>query len=456
MDPCAFSSFICDVETVISASVGKEFIIGLMEDYLYRGLFATTDVLMTIASKTSGHVWVRAPAVGIDRNYTITNGVSDIIVSRRILQTKNNTVERKSIHLLSDIDITVNVMSYGAYNYEGFLALPIKKSQLNETHVIASAPPDKGRPSEFLIAASKNSTTVTISLPKNFNLDPFTVQLNMYETYLYQQSVTDLSGTIIESSEPVSVFAGDVVTAIFPNVSHNSYYGSFVVEQMPSTEYFGRKFIVPTIPGQKRFMIKVFTDVPRASLEIYNSSGLFAFVIGNNTSLQTNNVNEPVFLSSDKRILVVQYGFDYMVDFTGGDFMTVIPSISNFMTRYDFHIPAIIQSNFTNYLCVVSTSKDFTNIYLDSSPLSMVNLTSINTTEGNYTISTTIVSPGKHSITSKGMGIGFGAVLYGMFPHDYSGFSIHSYGFPLGMRTSIGNLYSESKLQCYRSFRYYF
>ena len=425
----------------------------MIQDYSSRGYSDQRDITVSITSQTSGQVWIRAPAVGIDTHYSLINGTRELTVSRQIIQTTNNTVENKTIHLLSDTDISVNVITSGTYNEEGSLSLPIRNSSTK--YVIPSAPSandSDGWPSEFIIAALTDSTTVSITLPQNFTdlVANTTINrtLNRYQTFLYQQ-IGDLSGTLIESSKPISVVAGSKLTRI-PEKFQSK--GSFVFEQVPSTDYFGRHFIVPTLHGRNNYMIKVFTAQPLASLEFYNSTGSLNFVIHKGKPLQIYNGNEPTFLSSDSPVYVVQYSLDYDVDNTGGEFMMNIPSLSNFMTQYDFFIPSI-QSKFYNYLCVVSMSDGVPDIQLDSSPLSQLTKSFINTTEGDFTISTATVSIGKHTVTSIRNNKTIGGLLYGYLSHN-NGYSIRGYGFPLGIKATNGEkLYNTRFVEILRILR---
>ena len=408
---------------------------GLIEDYNADEIKGPADnVTVSILSATSGNVWIRAPAIGLNTNYSLINGSMKLSVSHNIIQTSNNTVENNAVHIVSDTDISVRVITSGLYNEEGFLCLPITRFSIK--YVVSSATPAEDPnyewPSEFLIAAKTNSTTISITLPKRFDGlvadTTMNISLSRYQTFQYQHK-EDLSGTVIESSEPISVVAGTKVARMPETYAKTSIHGSFVLEQLPSANYFGRYYIVPTLHGRTSYIVKVFTTETRASIDMKNSTGTFTYTVTVGKPLQIYNDNEPLFLSSDTPVYVVQYSLVYEVDNAGGDFMMNIPSVSNFMTRYDFSIPSV-QSKFNNYLSIVSKSEDLSDILLDSTPLSPLTPTSISTPVGNFTISTTSVSIGNHTITSK-TGKACGALQYGYV-------SYFGYGFPLGMKSSTG------------------
>lgn len=407
---------------IISASLGREFVFGLIQGYSTY----ISKVTLNIASQYPGMVWVRAPSVGINHQYLIHAGTREIVIPYGIIQTTNHTIENKTIHLVSDTDISVHVLYHGSYYYcqEGFLVLPIRES--SKRFVIATARPYRtSNPAEVSIAAHKNSTTVVITFPQDltgmFVADTkLTLTLNEYQTYQFK-SKYDLSGALIQSSHPISVTAGNSYTTI----QSTDGYPSVLIEQMPSIDFLDKYFLIPPLHGRSKYMFKLTAPENHISLTVLNSTGSYNFMIYRDLPLNLFNDNEPVFISSDRPILITQYSLDYKVDSFGGAFVWIVPSIFNYLDRYDFFIPSD-QSSFTNYLCVIATTE---NIVLDSAKIPSTNTSFINTPKGNFTIFTTTVSVGRHSITSTNRSQSYGAFLYGY--KTYAG-----YGFPLGMKTT--------------------
>ena len=327
----------------------------------------------------------------------------------------NNTIENKTIHLVSDTDLSVNVITNGG-NYhavEGFLVLPRRES--GKQFIIATDKPYI-HPSEILIASYENATKVSIILPqdltgKTVSNSTITTTLAAYRTYMLK-SIYDLSGTFIQSSRPISVTSGNAYA------KPDGKYESYLVEQIPSIDVLGKDYLVPPLQGHRTYKLKLLSPTNHVLLKFYNSTGMFQFMLHRYLPLEMWNRNEPVFISSSQPVMVVQYG-------TG--IMMIVPSISNYLQKYDFLVPTITAS-LNNYVSLISTSGD---ILLDSKKISAKNISLINTTKGNFTIITTIVTVGRHSITSASGSTYFGAMLYG---HS----TTTGYGFPLGIGTNNG------------------
>ena len=391
-----------------------------------------------MASGTStGTVRVQAPALGINQNFHIQSGRLSLNAPVSLMQSSNNTIERKAIHIVSSTDISVNVIMNGGYVHEGFLALPVHDESKRFVIATTKAPGGAKQPAEFLIAALRDSTSINMTFPDNYTGahipgNKLSVTLNAHQTYQFQ-SMYDLTGTIIESSAPVSVVAGNSYTWMVANAK----YGSFLAEQMPSIEYFGNHFTIPPMYGRTKVVLKVLAPVANVNVTLQNSTGTFRFTINNGLPLELTDNNELIYLSSNQPIMVAVLSLDSSLELSGmgGEFMWVVPSIANFMDRYDVYIPSS-QAVFSNSLFIVAPTSGVSNIRLGSAPLpisSALHTASVNTTQGSYTAYTFRINSGKYSITSTSSNTKFGALLSG----DHMG---RGYGFALGMKTtSKGN-----------------
>ena len=372
-----------------------------------------TTITINVVSEAPGNMWLRAPFIGMNAHYPFHTGTNQIYISPKLIQNSNATIENKTIHLLSDIDIVVNVITAGSSYHaeEGFLALPRLESA-TQFIVATGIPYDSNRPSEILIASYENTTTVSLTYPQGLTFDTVSVNLSEYKTYMFR-SMYDLSGTYIQSSRPISVIAGNTYTMPI------GAYVSYTIEQVPPTDFLGNEYLVPPLRSHSIYKLKILSPNYNAVLTLQNSTGTFRFMLYSDLPLAVFNKNEPAFISSSKPIMVVQFGLG---------FMTTVPSISNYLRRYDFLVPTITAS-VVNYVCIISTTTD--DIVLDSVKPTGKNISFMNTTKGNFTVMTTSVAIGRHSITSMSGTLYFGAILYGYT--TYTG-----YAFPLGLRATSG------------------
>ena len=366
---------------------------------------------------------------------SVNSGTKEIFLSQ-VIQTANTTVENKTVYIISDTDISVNVLVSGGYRYGGFLVFPLQQTLRNVSFLVASFPVYTSKyPSEIQLIASRNSTRISIEFPDDLTgtyIQNNAMHLTLDERQTYQlQSVYDLSGTRIQSSAPISVISGTMLAQI----GSRPRYSGYIIDQMPPVVFLGTRFIVPTLETRTGYYIKIIAPENHISVKLHKSTGTYSFMLyrGIVQNILMNN-SEPVFILSNRPVMVSQYGLDYNVDRKGGEMMMVVPSISNYMNRYNFLIPSI-QSPFANFLSVISLTTNVSDIIVDSQPLSSSASTTsyIKTVAGNFTISVVKLLPGRHSVASKSGTTTFGALLYGF----YSSFG---YGFPLGMRaTQEGN-----------------
>ena len=403
----------CNYDFLV-ANVGKEFVFGL----IYCQWSPT--ITISIVSETPGNLWVRAPAVGIDSHYRAQAGTREITIPTQIMQTTNDSIENKAIHIVSDTNIAVNVIMSASLWHEGFLALPIHETAKEFVVATTIAPGTKLQPAEFLIASTKNGTQIAITFPKN---NTITLTLNMHQTYQFQ-AMYDLSGTYIRSSAPISVTAGNAYSWFSPH----AVYGSFFAEQMPSTDFSGSHFIIPSLIGRAKFFVKIVTSKDHSLITLRNSTNTYNLVVTRGHPLRLENTNGVIYITSDQPCLVAVFSWDHAIEVSGGggEFMWVVPSISNYMMSYDFVIPTS-QTAFSSHLFIISPTSNVSDIYLDSAPLAPSSRSTIQTNEGGFTTMSQKISTGKHTVTSRSGSTSFGALLFG----ENGG---RGYGFPLGMK----------------------
>ena len=391
------------------------------------------NVTINIASDFTSRVRIYAPSIGFDKVYLITDIVGEVMIPGSIIQTTNATIDNTTIYISSEKDISVNILICSSWSVDGILALPV--NSLSTSYIVPSAAPFSVYPSEFLIAATKNATKVSIQFSKDLAENgQIALTLNEYETYQFKHAC-DLSGTYIESTAPVALFAGVSYTVI---PTHSGLYGSLLFEQIPPVDSTRQRWIVPPLQGRRDFVVKMIALKNQTRIQLKNSTGVHVFVLDSQSQLEVFNANDPVLISSTKPISVVQYSINYDIDSKGSEFMTMIPSISSYLNKYVFFIPTVVES-YDNYLCVIAPTSDPSRVLVDGSPLSNVKDKYVITTDiGKFTIWTVSITTGRHSVAAPTK-IGFGAFLYGYEgPFQYPTYPyfkyFKSYGYPLGMQ----------------------
>ncbi len=268
-----------------------------------------------------------------------------------------NQIQRKGIHVEADDEISVVGMNYRTFSCDAFLGLPA--DVLTGEYIVVShrngligqnpAAATYDMPSQFSVVGMEDGTTVRI-IPKgglvlNRRADdsPFVVQLNRGDVFFAQASLSgpsDVSGTQVIASKPVSVFGG-VKRASIP--TRWGTYRDHLVEQLPPLQSWGRNALVtPHFP--------LYTGLPdTAEYRVTAAFGPTDVTITGSTTSQSVTLGagdvlempllEAASVTASGPILVTQYERSTPLQQQGvtglGDpFMMIIPPVEQFDTSY--------------------------------------------------------------------------------------------------------------------------
>ncbi|KAH3806381.1 hypothetical protein DPMN_134702 [Dreissena polymorpha] len=131
------------------------------------------------------------------------------------------------------------------------MCLPVQT--LGRTYYISSYTPNFGvaYPSQFMVISPFANTEVNISFPNGTLISK---TLNWLDIYQEASPNSDLTGTIVQSSKPVSVVSGASCSYIIQRSTCD-----MVSEQLIPTNAFQRDFIVPPILSSQ-FMVRIFSS----------------------------------------------------------------------------------------------------------------------------------------------------------------------------------------------------
>ncbi|MGA8849840.1 MAG: thioredoxin domain-containing protein [Dehalococcoidia bacterium] len=447
--------------SMLADSAGKEFFLVYTDNY-YDGydsaVFITSDI------DTSGIVEI--PEIGFSQPFTVTaDTIATVNIPSSAEVSGSDNVEDKGIHVLAEDDVTVYFLnpSTPVATNDAYLALPV--DILGTEYVIlayqetlsARGGPTEG-PSELAIVAPYDDTVVTItpsvtiggldlretleSLAPTLDagaacltcggtkstaeqsmtaepLDagvPYTITLQRFQTYTLQSDspLEDLTGTIIESSAPVAVFAG-VRCADIP-----AGYGccDHIVEQMMPVATWGKEFdtfpFMPRLNGRGDFL-RILASMDETVMTVNGS------VIGtiNRGEFLEITVTEPLEISATEPVLVAQYltGEQYEGR-TGDPFECLIPPTEQFLSKYTFVTPTGYAENFVNVVIPTSSLND---LLLDGSPIDAGVFSPFGTR--GLSAETIALSEGSHTM--------LGSAPFGIYVYGYDQYV--SYGYPGGL-----------------------
>jgi hypothetical protein len=204
---------------------------------------------------------VNIASLGVNLPFTVAaNGATTVAIPTTIPLgdgTSYELVENKGIEVSASNPVAVYGLNNEIYTSDGFLCLP---DQTLDTDYYTLGYYDTTG-SDLGVVAWKDNTTLTITLPIAFDNHaagvPYTVPLNQGQTYfLWVNEATlcvnfpslcplgtppqlDLSGTHIQSNNPVAVYAGDVCA----DVPITQPTCDILVEQMFPTSLWGQEYL---------------------------------------------------------------------------------------------------------------------------------------------------------------------------------------------------------------------
>ena len=259
------------------------------------------------------------------------------------------------------------------------------------------------------------------------------------ETYLFE-NVSDLTGTVAISNNPVSFFSGHQWTKVPAGVQ----YRDQLIQQLPDTSTWGTHFLSASFASRDSGEIyRVLASQPSTTVTFTCStpSQPTNFTLPSNGSWEEITTLDDSFCSiiSNKPVLVVQFALGGSHKHRYGDpFMIMVPAIDQYSNNYV--IPLFRQ--FPRNFVTIFVSPEYyqpEDIYVDDVSLENSNWTAIHCPSDaicGYSAYGTNLPTRDHHIYHKNTEATFGVIAYGFD-------EIVSYGYPGGLRTTVrqGMLY---------------
>ncbi|XP_067316856.1 IgGFc-binding protein-like [Anolis sagrei] len=347
-----------------SSSKGKEFVTAFLHNW--QPVPNTRFVLLITGHHPATSVTVTVKIPAYHTTIEVNEGQMVSVELPTSVEMIGTDIFDATVLIRSNKDISVFSLSYKPYSPGATVVYPVQ--QLGTLHYIITPPGTVSETfKEFAVVAHQNPTRVEIDLtgPVTFNGKVYgagtrlSANLEALQT-LQIQSADDLSGTRVESTEPVAILSGHSSA-----VQHTVY--DHVVEQLLPVSSWRTTFIVPPLSLQKTFDI-VYVIASKATLIKYQSG----------TKTDTRNVEagevvqfqvqspEPLYLSADAGIQVVFF-------FTGdtNEGLAIDPFLINFpaLTSYcnSYYIDGM--SQFDSYAVIIAKASEISGIKLGKEPL---------------------------------------------------------------------------------------
>lgn len=403
---------------------GISFWCGFME---HRDENRNTKVLM-ITSKQSTSGTVTMPINGWSQNFSVVaNGVSLITLPANAETFGSESITSTGINITANAPVSVYMHQYFSMRSEASVVLP-NSSIGDEYYVMTYEGVERSGtvfPSEFLIVATQDETTITITVNDRTRQgkapgSTFNITLNQGQTYQVQAQVGsgDLTGSHIKGDKDFAVFGGNKWT----QVPRNCEARDNLLEQMYPLATWGKLFV--TVPNDK-----VLYDVFRVlaaednTVVTVDGSGTQTYNLDQGEFVEYQS-SQASFISANKPITVAQFnvGANCNGHTLGDPSMVILNTVEqtrDTVTLFNSSFQDITE----NYINVIAQTVDIEDILFDGGRLGDMGL-SIGTVGPNneFSYARVSVNSGAHTIISKGCGVIATAYGYGFVEsYAYSG-----------------------------------
>lgn len=417
---------------------GTDFWLAFMKNYDNAGLNLYLDITSNV--NTTGMITI--DGIGFSQNYSVTaNTVTRVNIPLDAIVNNSQTIESLGIHVVADDPVTVYGTNQILYTTDSFLGLPVSILGTQYLTMNYYGPSTtETNASEFVIVSPYDNNTVTITPSQNTWSGnsagvPFQVTLNQGETYLVRGAAVDnddLTGTILESTLPVSLFSGSACS----NVPSDFGYCDHLVQQIPPISTWGETFVTRPLEGRNDGDTWRFLSSQNNTQLSINGSNVATLDFGDyyETILDASS-----YVEASNPILAVQFSNGNTWDganYPGDPFMMIIPPYQQFLDGYTFSTPGAAFVD--NYFNSSVENDGIPGMVLDGSPLNSANYASIASTSfsaGAFPINiNTTYNLGNTD------GYPSGLYVYGFNTDD-------SYGYPGGLSLVIINAGSGPSIE---------
>ncbi|KAH3806322.1 hypothetical protein DPMN_134641 [Dreissena polymorpha] len=409
-----------------SATVGQEFVTGCL------GHSSGSLLKIDIASytNTSGHVHIYIPYLGINTTSPFNKTFS--LALDRSIALDGTRIENRGVFIKSDKDISVyatsSLPSSGLRYYsDTYVVIPI--DSLGNKYEIASYDPNASTsyPSVFMVIAAFDNTLINVTFPNGTSISKTINWLNVYQE---ASPSTDLTGTIVQSTKPVSVLSG----ASYSKVASQGSSYDMLGEQLLPVNSYETYFIVPPIYSSYSFIVRMFSNQIPNRICVKDESIENCTMVGPTKWIESAPKSTALIVTSQEPISVVQYkaGANYY-------YMTNIPGLRQFINSYAFVVPDVYSSQ-TTYIAVTIRSSAIHTLRLDgSSPVNqIVHKANVPAPLNEYMVLTYTITPGYHVMNSNETNVLFGLLSFGFVSTTETAFAS-----PVGMLMRKYNIFHE-------------
>ncbi|XP_028410733.1 IgGFc-binding protein-like [Dendronephthya gigantea] len=414
------------------SNYGTHFIVGFMPNsrhdaYIGVSILAFNETNITIFSTQTGNPWNFS--VHIDKE-----GVFEYKLPIA-LRMNNWAFLQKGIEISSSRNISVSCLNFGGNNNfgtDGKLALPI--NTLCFVYVVASYPSCTS--ASLAVISAHNNNTINVFPNKNAVLhyrgllyDGKSSQLYITEVLekldaLYISSSSDLSGTLVIASKPVSVISSVSCADIFG-------WNSFLEATLLPVSLWGYEYILATVGTMDKSQGDIFRIFAYKNNTIVEGSHWTKVLsLGTYTELILGN-SLTSYVKCSNPCQVVQYiRGEEISGIDAEPSIMVLPSVGQFLSYYHVALPRF-GTEYHDSITILIQHKNIDGLYMNRTKLNNSRWERINGTNYVWTV-ISLWDQSTVTVYHASSSVKFGLLVFGWNKY-------HSYAYAGGF-----NLYDKS------------
>lgn len=386
---------------------------------------ATLELELFITSSKNTKVRIEIPGIDfrIERNLR-ANRVVNIQIDTAAQLRSSEVIEQLGVHITSDEPVAVYGLNRRYQTTDTYLAHPVNVLG-KHYRAMGYRWLQNDLLSQIAVVATRPNTRVRIIPSVQTNqgkpaLVPFEVVLQRGDAYQVLPKynpvgTSDLTGTIIESDQPIAVFSGHNC-AYVPDA--NTKACNLLVEQLPAVQSWGRQFFVGTLAGRSSAVFRILADVDNT--QVFENGKLVATLMAGEY-YDNKEQREHTLITATQPVLVAQFskGFDNG-DNVGDPMMIVVSPTEQFLSAYRFATP--VRGSWHHYINLIAPTHTVNDLRLDGQRIDPRKFRAFGISR--YSIGQIEVPYGTHTIEGTEP---FGLYSYG-FGYDESAYDAYGNG----------------------------
>ena len=437
---------------------GNTFYLGFFSNFFPGDFFTRADTRLLVGVNEGEGVRFTVEARGRVTTYTTSRGLPteiDLDNTLRLssIQTRDKGIFVRSLQgeALSVVALAEEFTSVDSFKvlpcvylpdsgYEYYaVSVPILRVELDyEEQYDGPEFLDPLGNSAIVIVASEDDTIITLNLTRRVDISAagdlvdqiganaieagrlVTLILNRMQT-LYISSLDDLTGSRVVSDKPIAFISGHECGTLPSNL----LFCDQLVEQIPPTSTWGRRFITTSIASRTQYdMFKVvasrdgtvFSGQCTSSGDQLLMPVMASLARGEVAALQIAS-NQSCYFEANNPVLLIQFSVSSNVDgvINADPFMVIIPPVEQYRTSYEIGTFQSSAVDGANYLNILLPETESTCILLNDSCISTA-FTAIPCLQNSSSICARAVQvavpPGTHSLANEDPQVAFSVVAY--------------------------------------------